>query len=84
MTNPFMSVFTDTVDWNDPFGEEVGSYQLSADTVTISLEEYEHLLLRVATAERMYADSKDRVAWLEKFNAMYRESWLEALNMGLE
>ena len=48
MTNPFTTVFR----------EEVGSYQLSADTVTISLEEYEHLLLRVATAEQKYWEVK--------------------------
>jgi len=57
MTNPFMSVFADTVDWDDPFGEKVDN-QLSTDTVTISLEEYEHLLLRVATAEQKYWEVK--------------------------
>lgn len=69
MNNPFSTVFHET------------DNRLSVEMVTVPLEEYEHLLLRVETAERMYADIKDHVEWLKKFNTMYRESWLEALDV---
>lgn len=46
--NPFSTVF-----------HEVGAYQLcDVEMVTVPLEEYEHLLLRVETAERMYEEMK--------------------------
>lgn len=61
--NPFISVFTDTADFTDV------DNQLSTEMVSVPREEYEHLLLRVETAERMYAESKNQVFWLEKFNA---------------
>lgn len=68
--NPFSKyAFLNAVDWDDPFGDEEVGNRLSTETVTIPLEEYEHLLLRVETAERMYAESKNQVFWLEKFNA---------------
>lgn len=65
MTNPFISVFSDTVDWDDPFGEKVDN-QLSTEEyervarnfVVLQPEEYEHLLLRVATAEQKYWEIK--------------------------
>lgn len=44
--NPFSTVFHET------------DNQLSVEVVTVPLEEYEHLLLRVETAERMYEEMK--------------------------
>ena len=44
--NPFSTVFHET------------DNQLSVEMVTVPLEEYEHLLLRVETAERMYGNAK--------------------------
>lgn len=76
--NPFISVFTDSVDWNDPFGET--DTRVSVPTVTISVEEYEHLLLRVATAERMYADAKQYVSWLEITKSNLIDDWQKALS----
>lgn len=78
MINPFTTVFTDTVDWNDPFGET--DTHVSVSTVTIPVEEYEHLLRRVETAERMYADSKEHVAWLEKVLDIRHELWQVGLD----
>lgn len=49
--NPFISVFTDTADFSV-------DNELSTEIVTISLEEYQHLLARVATAERKYWEVK--------------------------
>lgn len=51
MNNPFISVFTDTADFSV-------DNELSTEIVTISLEEYQHLLARVATAERKYWEVK--------------------------
>lgn len=44
--NPFSTVFHET------------DNQLSVEMVNVPLEEYEHLLLRVETAERMYEEMK--------------------------
>lgn len=40
MTNPFTTVFTDTVDWDDPFSEKVDN-QLSTEMITVPREEWE-------------------------------------------
>ena len=72
--NPFISVFSDTADFTDV------DNQLSTETVTISVEEYEHLLLRVETAERMYADAKQYVSWLETTKSNLIDDWQKALS----
>jgi hypothetical protein len=72
MNNPFSTVFHET------------DNQLSVEMVTVPLEEYKHLLLRVETAERMYADSKDHVAWLEKVLDIRHELWQDGLDSYME
>ena len=72
--NPFISVFTDTADFTDVDNE------LSTEMVSIPREEYEHLLARVETAERMYADAKQYVSWLEITKSDLIDDWQKALS----
>lgn len=58
--NPFISVFTDTADFTDV------DNQLSTEMVSIPREEYEHLLLRAETAERMYWEAKQTIDQLAR------------------
>lgn len=66
--NPFSTVFHET------------DTRVSVPMVTVPLEEYEHLLARVETAERMYADAKQYVSWLEITKSNLVDDWQKALS----